>query len=206
MTVLILYIIDWNFAIIGKDLIRKMLIAVLNCGTSSLKIAYRAEEAGASYKIYESDVGHEVLKRDGVDGIIISGSADSVYDVEECAKCDPEIFNLGVPVLGICYGMQVEAYYLGGDVVKAEQPEFGDTVLYVTKDHPLTDAVSGDISMSHNDRVTALPEGFTAVAKTDITPIAAMVNDERKIYGVQFHPERNESTIPIINWFVDLCK
>lgn len=206
MTVWILYIIKADFVIIGKELYIFMLIAVLNCGTSSLKIAYRVEEAGASYRIYESDVTHEELMSDGVSGIIISGSADSVYDEDVCAKCDPAIFDLGIPVLGICYGMQVEAHYLGGEVIKAEQSEFGDTMLYVTQDHPIMSAVSGDISMSHNDRVTVLPRGFTAVGKTDITPIAAMVNDERKIYGVQFHPERNESTIRIITWFVDLCK
>ena len=113
---------------------------------------------------------------------------------------------MGIPVLGICYGMQLEAHHLGGRVARSEKPEFGDTKMTVTESHPLISCAGEDISMSHDDRVYLLPEGFRSVAETEITPYAAMVNDERKIYGVQFHPERIESGIPIIEWFVGLCK
>ena len=150
-----------------------MLIAVLNCGTSSLKIAYRVEEAGASYRIYESDVSHEVLVADGIAGIIISGSADSVYDEDECAKCDPAIFDLGIPVLGICYGMQLTAHLFGGSVERAPAREYGRVTVHMKEKTGLLDGckrgaarLNRALGRYRATAVVSIPAGMVACNQT----------------------------------------
>lgn len=123
-------------------------------------------------------------------GIILSGGPSSVYD-NYAPHCDPEIWNLGIPVLGVCYGMQLMVNQLGGEVLKAERGEYGKSSLYI--DDPtdlLTNVEDGTTMwMSHGDSVTKMPMGFELLAHTDNTPCAAIADHQKKLYGVQFHPE-----------------
>ena len=123
-------------------------------------------------------------------GIILSGGPSSVYD-NYAPHCDPEIWNLGIPVLGVCYGMQLMVNQLGGEVLKAERGEYGKSSLYI--DDPtdlLTNVEDGTTMwMSHGDSVTKMPTGFELLAHTDNTACAAIADHQKKLYGVQFHPE-----------------
>ena len=122
-------------------------------------------------------------------GIIFTGGPSSVF-AEDSPKVDPEIFNLGIPVLGICYGMQLTAHMLGGSVDHAKLREYGRSAITYT-DNLLFDGVEKKnfCWMSHTDQVNGLPEGFKVIASTETCPIAAYAQEERKIYAVQFHPE-----------------
>lgn len=122
-------------------------------------------------------------------GIIFTGGPGSVY-APDAPLCGPEVFTLGVPVLGICYGAQVMAHLLGGKVQSTGAPEFGKTDTVFETASPLFSRVPNSVTwMSHNDAVSTLPEGFAACAHSANCPIAAMENRERKLYAVQFHPE-----------------
>ncbi len=124
-------------------------------------------------------------------GIVLSGGPSSVY-AENAPVCDQKIFNLGIPVLGICYGMQLMAQVLGGNVSRADNREYGKTKLQVLeKDSPLFKGLPETLQvwMSHGDFVAAPPPGFKAIGRTGNTPVAALGSDEKKLYGVQFHPE-----------------
>ena len=123
-------------------------------------------------------------------GIILSGGPASVLDAD-APRCDAGIFALGVPVLGICYGMQLTAHLLGGKVARASEREYGRVTVRVLPDSPLTEGMS-DASpcwMSHTWQVRECPPGFRALASTDHCPAAAMADEGRRLYGVQFHPE-----------------
>jgi GMP synthase (glutamine-hydrolysing) len=123
-------------------------------------------------------------------GIILSGGPSSVYE-DGAPRCDPAIWDLGIPVLGVCYGMQLMVQQLGGSVVAAGRAEYGKAPLYL--DDPtdlLTNVGDGSTMwMSHGDSVSSLPEGFVRLAHTDNTPDAAVAHHGRRLYGVQFHPE-----------------
>lgn len=143
-------------------------------------------------------------------GIIFSGGPNSVY-AEDAFKVDPEIYQLGIPILGICYGMQLMSHDLGGKVEPADDSEYGRADIEVTDD----DAVmfkglpkKQSVWMSHGDRVVAAPEGFKVVATSKNCPIAAIANDEQKLYGIQFHAEvRNtEYGLDVLKKFAfDVC-
>ena len=127
---------------------------------------------------------------EGYRGVIFTGGPNSVYDPES-PHFDPAVLDLGIPVLGICYGDQLMAYMAGGTVSSADHfSEYGKTLVNV-KDHPLFAGVPAQSIcwMSHTDYISALPEGFETLAWTDKCPCAAMGNDAKKLYGVQFHPE-----------------
>src|SRR5690554_7147652 len=117
-------------------------------------------------------------------GIIFSGGPNSVYD-ENAFKVDEEIFQLGLPILGICYGMQLMSHTLGGKVEKANAREYGKVEIEVTKESKLFGNLPKNqvVWMSHGDLVTELPEGFETVATSETCPIAAIQNEERKFYG-----------------------
>jgi GMP synthase (glutamine-hydrolysing) len=143
-------------------------------------------------------------------GIILSGGPSSVYEAN-APKCDPEIFNLGVPVLGICYGMQLGAQLLGGQVRPGKAREFGRTKLHVTADDPLVHGLPQDTTvwMSHGDQVHELGPDFVALATTPTCPFAAARHARRPFWGVQFHPEvthtpRGEQVFQ--NFLYDICK
>ena len=131
-------------------------------------------------------------------GVILSGGPASVLD-EGAPQCDPQVYELGVPVLGICYGMQLTAHLLGGKVEPAAQREYGRITVSMDDRATLLAGMS-DASyawMSHTYQVKVCPEGFHPIAHTDNCPVAAMADDARHIYGVQFHPEVTLSLIHI---------
>lgn len=123
-------------------------------------------------------------------GIIFTGGPNSVYE-EDSPHIDPAVFERGVPVLGICYGIQLMAHTLGGHVTSPDSREYGKTVTYYDTSCPLFAGLpdKGVSWMSHTDYIDRLPEGFTAAAHTDCCPTAAMQNPEKKLYGLQMHPE-----------------
>ncbi|MCR5056165.1 MAG: glutamine-hydrolyzing GMP synthase [Clostridia bacterium] len=149
----------------------------------------RSEHVFAEIKPYNKITASEI-KTIGYKGIIFTGGPNSVYD-ESSPHVSSDILEAGIPVLGICYGHQVMAYTLGGTVTPGyEKGEYGKTTLYVS-DSPLFKNIArmSICWMSHRDMVSKLPDGFKAIAKTDQCDIAAMENPEKRLYGVQFHPE-----------------
>lgn len=171
-------------------------------------IARRVREQGVFCDLLPSEISVEKIKEYNPIGIIFTGGPNSVYEAGS-PKIDKEIFNLGIPVLGICYGCHLTALTLGGTVESATVSEYGKAeVEYVysklTKDMPKK-AVCW---MSHTDRITALPAGFNKIASSDNCPYAAFGNEERKIYGVQFHPEVNHTqygTKLLRNFLYEVC-
>ena len=169
---------------------RQMLV-ILDFGSQySELIARRIRETEVYSEVLSYRTTAEQLRQLNPQGIILSGGPNSVYD-ERAPHCDPEIWNLGVPVLGVCYGMQLMVQQLGGQVERAERAEYGKASLKI--DDPtdlLTNVEDGSTMwMSHGDSVTQMPPGFEVLAHTNNTPSAAIADHERKYYGVQFHPE-----------------
>ncbi|MEE3393046.1 MAG: glutamine-hydrolyzing GMP synthase [Lachnospiraceae bacterium] len=154
-------------------------------------VARRVREANVYCEIYSYKTDIAKIKEMDPKGIILTGGPNSVY--EDGAQMAPkELFELGVPVLGLCYGAQLMAYVLGGDVKRAPEREYGKTAL--TVDDPVSVLYDGlpkqsTVWMSHNDYVTELPEGFRLIAHTDNCPYAAFENADKKLYGFQYHPE-----------------
>ena len=126
----------------------------------------------------------------GPNGLILSGGPASVYD-KGAPHLDPEIFSLGVPVLGICYGLMLMAHHLGGQVVFTGRREYGAGTLHIANGSQLLDGLGPQIDVwnSHGDEVTALPKGFRAAGRTESSNFAAVEDPQRKLYGLQFHPE-----------------
>ena len=142
-------------------------------------------------------------------GIILSGGPASVCD-PDAPHCDPGIYDLGVPVLGICYGMQLTAHLLGGRVEKAKEREYGRVTVRMQETSGLLQGMSASSScwMSHTWQVSQCPPGFHPIAETDNCPIAAMANDDKHIYGVQFHPEvthTEEGKSLLRNFLYSIC-
>ena len=129
----------------------------------------------------------ERIRGDALSGIILTGGPDSVYDAQAKA-CTNAIFSLGVPILGICYGMQYIAKIFGGAIAATNVKEYGRTPI-VCADHPLLNGLGSVVWMNHNDSVTDLPEAFNVIAHTEHCPVAAFADDNRKLYGIQFHAE-----------------
>ena len=149
----------------------------------------RSEQVYAEIKPYNK-ITPEEIKEAGYKGIIFTGGPNSVYD-ETSPHYDPNILDSGVPILGICYGNQLMAYMAGGEVVSAENSsEYGKTTVF-TADNILFEGLPSEniCWMSHTDYVKTPPKGFTTIAHTDKCPCAAMCDESRKLYGVQFHPE-----------------
>lgn len=153
-------------------------------------IARRVRECSVYSVIRPYDTPVEEIKALEPTGIIFSGGPASVY-AEGAPRIDAAIFDLGIPILGICYGMQITSYTLGGKVQRAEQREYGKADLTILDQRGIFADMGPELVvwMSHGDHVLQLPEGFVVSAKTANTPNAAMANHERKVYGVQFHPE-----------------
>ena len=158
-------------------------------------IARRVRECGVYCEVYSyRNTTIEKIKEMKPQGIIFTGGPNSVYE-ENSPHISKEIFELGIPVLGICYGCQLMAYTLGGTVSPAEMREYGKTMTEYNTESLLFDGLSEkNISwMSHTDYISELPEGFVAVAHTESCPAGAIENKERKLYGIQFHPEVNHT-------------
>src|SRR4051794_5234153 len=159
-------------------------------GQYSQLIARRVRECGVFSELLPHHVGAEEVARRKPKGLILSGGPASVY-ADGAPKLDPQLLELGIPVLGICYGMQLLALRLGGRVEGAEVGEFGRSQLTVTDPGRLLAGLPAEQScwMSHRDTVFAPPPGFRALASSTESPVAAFESEERGVYGIQFHPE-----------------
>lgn len=159
-------------------------------GQYSQLIARRVRECGVFSELLPHHVGAQEVRKRKPKGLILSGGPASVY-ADGAPKLDPELLELGIPVLGICYGMQLLALKLGGRVEGAEVGEFGRSQLTVREHGRLFDGLPADQAcwMSHRDTVFEAPPGFTALASSTASPVAAFESVDRGIYGIQFHPE-----------------
>ncbi|KAF0844122.1 GMP synthase (glutamine-hydrolysing) [Methylovorus glucosotrophus] len=194
-------------------------ILILDFGSQVTQlIARRVREAHVYCEIHPCDVSDDFVRDFGANGIILSGSHASVYE-EETDRAPQAVFELGVPVLGICYGMQTMAQQLGGKVEAGTKREFGFAEVRARGHSALFNAIQDrtnseghgllEVWMSHGDKVTELPPGFKVIASNDTTPIAAMADEERKFYAVQFHPEvtHTRQGQAMLNRFVlDICQ
>ena len=190
---------------------KKELILILDFyGQYNQLIARRIRECNVYSEIVPFNTPIEKIKDKNPKGIIFTGGPASVY-TENAPMCDKEIFNLGVPVLGICYGMQLMTHALGGDVQRADKREYGVTEVKINNNSELFKGFesTNNFLMSHTDFVAKLPEGFVNIASTSHCPNAAMENVEKKFYGIQFHPEVNHSengTEVLKNFIYNICK
>jgi GMP synthase (glutamine-hydrolysing) len=171
--------------------LNRQMIVILDFGSQySELIARRIRETQVYSEVISYRTSAEKLAALNPKGIILSGGPSSVYD-DHAPHCDPEIWNLGIPVLGVCYGMQLMVQQLGGKVVRADRAEYGKASLFI--DDPtdlLTNVEEGSTMwMSHGDSCTELPSGFKVLAHTDNTDSAAIADHQRQFFGVQFHPE-----------------
>jgi GMP synthase (glutamine-hydrolysing) len=153
-------------------------------------IARRVRSCGVYCEIVPFDLPIEEIARRRPIGVILSGGPESVY-AAGAPRSRAELFDLGIPVLGICYGMQLMAHQLGGTVGGSDGRQYGRTEIEVASDGMLLRGLASreTVWMSHGDRVTAMPDGFRAAAATAEAPIVAFENRERGLYGIQFHPE-----------------
>jgi GMP synthase (glutamine-hydrolysing) len=166
-------------------------IPILDFGSQYAQlIARRVREQGVYSELVRPDMPIEELAKLNPKGLILSGGPRSVYE-PDAPKCDPHIFDLGVPVLGICYGMQIGSQILGGQVKPAAAREYGRAKMKVTADDPLVKGLPRETTvwMSHGDQVFELPGEFEAIAATPTCPYAAARHRTYPFYGVQFHPE-----------------
>jgi len=165
------------------------MIVVLDFGSQySQLIARRIRENKVYCEILPHDTPVDKLISLSPKGIVLSGGPASVYN-SGAPLCDPKIFDLGIPVLGICYGLQLMAHLLGGKVERKHKREYGLARLLVTKTGGLLDKEEIPVWMSHGDSVTKIPEGFEVIAHTDSIPVGAIADNKRKLFGLQFHPE-----------------
>jgi GMP synthase (glutamine-hydrolysing) len=174
-------------------------ILILDFGSQYTQlIARRVREAGVYCELHPWDMGAEEIRDFGPKGVILSGGPESVHEAET-PRADPLIFDLGVPVLGICYGLQTMTAQLGGGVAPATHREYGyaqvrarghSRLLRDIEDHLSPEGYGLlDVWMSHEDRVESLPAGFHVIAETANAPLAGIADEERGFYGLQFHPE-----------------
>ncbi len=157
-------------------------------------IARRIRDIGVFSELKPHSISIEELSKENPKGLIFSGGPNSVYG-DGAPSCDPEIFKLGIPILGICYGMQLMSATLGAEVSRANHREYGKAMIQANVEHALYKGQPAEQSvwMSHGDLVEAPPEGFEVIASSSSCPVAAMANDQEKLYGVQYHPEVRNS-------------
>ncbi|CAG4883311.1 GMP synthetase (glutamine aminotransferase) [Georgfuchsia toluolica] len=193
-------------------------ILILDFGSQVTQlIARRVREAGVYSEIHPNDVSEEFIRAYGAKGIILSGSHASTYEAQDL-RAPQVVYELGVPVLGICYGMFTMAVQLGGTVEASDKREFGYAEVRARGHTQLLDGIQDSVTpdghgmlkvwMSHGDKVTALPSGFKLMASTDSCPIAGIADEARKFYALQFHPEVTHTVqgAAILRRFVlDIC-
>ena len=188
----------------------KELVLILDFGGQyNQLIARRVRECNVYSEVVPYNISLEKIKEKAPKGIIFTGGPASVFG-EDAPRCANGIFELGIPVLGICYGMQLMAYTLGGKVAHANTREYGETNVSIDNTSDLFNGFTSQnvFLMSHTDYVENVPEGFKKIASTPVCPNAAMVEPQKKLYGIQFHPEVNNSvngTQVIRNFLYNIC-
>lgn len=191
--------------------LKKHMLIILDFGSQYTQlIGRRVREMGVYCEIHPYHADIDALKKLSPCGFILSGGPSTVT-INETPRAPEWVFQSGLPVLGICYGMQTMAAQLGGQVESSHLREFGHAQLKIEKSSVILDDISAhlDVWMSHGDKVTSLPDGFQIVASTNNAPIAAMADERRQFYGVQFHPEvtHTQDGDKILRRFVvDICK
>ena len=186
------------------------LILILDFGGQyNQLIARRVRECNVYSEVVPFNITLEKIKEKNPKGIIFTGGPASVFG-DDSPRCCEEIFELGIPILGICYGMQLMTDTLGGKVLSANKREYGTTDVNIDTSSPLFQGFekTNKFLMSHTDYVETLPEGFKNIGSTASCPNAAMENKEKKLYGIQFHPEVNNSingTQVIKNFLFNIC-
>ncbi len=207
------------------------MILIIDFGSQVTQlIARRIREFNIFCEVQGSKITINEIKKKSPKGIILSGGPSSVYD-KDAPKIDSKIFDLGLPILGICYGQQLICQNFGGSVLNTEEREFGKAMIEIRKESELFDYVGmadsqetdqfahiannqsnhirlSQVWMSHGDRVESLPDGFKAIARTKSAPFAAIANEDKNIYGVQFHPEVSHSLEGkkiLKNFAVNIC-
>jgi GMP synthase (glutamine-hydrolysing) len=189
----------------------KELVLVLDFGGQyNQLIARRVRECNVYCEVHPYKLSVDEIREMNPKGIIFTGGPNSVYG-EDSPLCDKAIFELGIPVLGICYGSQLMAHVLGGKVATAPISEYGKTEVSVNVESKLFEGVSPSTIcwMSHTDYIENAPENFKIVGNTPVCPVAAMENAEKNLYAVQFHPEvmhTQEGTKMLSNFVYNVCK
>lgn len=191
-------------------MMKREVVAIIDFGSQyGQLIARRVREHNVYSMLYQPNVSAGTLQQLGVKGIILSGGPASVYS-ENAPTCDPMLLKLGVPVLGICYGMQLGCKILGAEVSPAASREYGRTQLEVVEQDGLFSGISGTTTvwMSHGDQVNSLSADFVPLAKTPTCPYAAVRHKDGKFFGVQFHPEVTHTPRGrdmLRNFLYDIC-
>ncbi|MCG8566778.1 MAG: glutamine-hydrolyzing GMP synthase, partial [Desulfobacterales bacterium] len=186
------------------------MIIVIDFGSQfNQLIARRVRENNVYCQVEPADISIERIKELNPVGIILSGGPSSIYE-ENSPSIDTAIFDLDVPILGICYGMQFMVHSMGGRIERAEKREYGFAQLNIKADVPLFKDMEESFQcwMSHGDSAKSLPEGFEITASTENTEIAAIANMEKKFYGLQLHPEVEHSvngSLMIRHFLFDVC-
>ena len=178
-----------------KSYINQEMIIVLDFGSQyNQLITRRIREFGVYSELHPHTITAEEIKKINPKGIIFSGGPNSVYD-ENAFKCDEAIFELGLPIFGICYGMQLMTQHFNGKVEPATHREYGKAAIQVQNDSKLFAELPAEqvVWMSHGDLVVEAPAGFTIDATSASCPISSMSDKERNLYAVQFHPEVRHS-------------
>lgn len=187
------------------------LILILDFGGQyNQLIARRVRECNVYCEVVPFNISLEEIKQKNPKGIIFTGGPSSVYG-NDAPKCSNKIFELGIPILGICYGMQLMTYTLGGNVAKADKREYGVINVSINNTSLLFEGFEKEnmFLMSHTDYVEKIPDGFKNIGSTLSCPNAAIENRQKKLYGIQFHPEVNNSingTLIIKNFLFNICK
>ena len=188
---------------------KEMIIVLDFGGQYNQLIARRVRECNVYCEVHPYNLPLGKLKEMNPKGIIFTGGPNSVYG-EDSPLCDRAVFEIGIPILGICYGSQLMAHMLGGEVATAPVSEYGKTEVTVDTHKALFQGVSETTIcwMSHTDYIERAPEDFCVTAKTPVCPVAAMENEERKLYAVQFHPEvmhTQEGMKMLHNFVINIC-
>jgi GMP synthase (glutamine-hydrolysing) len=194
--------------------VKDVSIIVLDFGSQYTQlIARRLREERIYCEILPYHTKVDAIKAKNPKGIVLSGGPSSVYN-KDAYEVDQEVYNLGLPVLGICYGMQRIAVDFGGSVIRSDHHEYGKAELIINSDHGKSSALFTDcednrtVWMSHSDRVDVLPEGFKPIAHSDNSPFAAIANEEKHVYAMQFHPEvqhSEEGYLMLRNFARNIC-
>jgi len=194
-----------------SDLLHEQKILILDFGSQyTQNIARKVRECSVYCEIHPCNMPVEKISEYNAKGIILSGGPASVLDTGS-PLCDSKLFELGIPVLGICYGMQLITHILDGKVDPSEQREFGRAELKLKESSSLFEGVKNNstVWMSHGDRITKLPNKFKSIAFTGNSPLAAIENPIKKIYGLQFHPEvvhSDEGEKILKNFLFKICE